>query len=237
MGKKIDPRDFLLNTDYEMDKIIYYKEFKYTVSRSSSFTTPHNLKTIPLVFGIWSYHPDYSDCHELGASIDFTNSPPCLCGADYTNITIELNPRNSNETFYIKVFAFETTYSNPDYYIAPKLNLPTTSKYAKNFVLNTDYNYLKLLKSGDFATYDSSVGYSKYSHNLGYVPQLLEWSFAGGQGIASEYNYHSPTAGFTRVRVPGYGYTSGIFVTDSMIECHDSLVLMRHEMRLYCDEA
>lgn len=221
MGSKIDPRDFLLNTDYEMDKIIFYKELKYTVSTHTEISVPHNLKVLPLVFGIWSYNADYTDAHEIGGPVDSTNSPPCLISSTATTLEITLNPRNSNTTFYIRVFGFESNYNGVSH-----AKLATTSKYAKNFILNTDYNYLKLLKSGNFLDYSS--GTTKYTHNLGYAPYVMDWAIF-------ENNY-TPVSGFSYIRQPDYTYTSGLFVTDKVIEYYEGLLLMHHETRLYADE-
>ena len=110
---KVDTRDFLLNTDYEMDKIIYAHDEERTVSSVTTITIPHTLPTVPLLFGIWSTSPDYTNSHELGDYDDpWNQNLRCYAKADLNNVYITLTPQSVNgsyvsTTFYVRVFGFE----------------------------------------------------------------------------------------------------------------------------------
>lgn len=233
---KVDPRDFLLNTDYEMDKIIYFTEVKRTVSSQTTFDIDHKLNTIPLIFGMWSYHSDYSDAHEIGEQTSISGSVfNCYATADYNQIHVTLIPESSNTTFYIRIFAFEPYYSNTGVDF-PHTKLPATNKYAQKFILNTDYNYLKLLKVGNFIKWDSTLQCHVYRHKLGYLPQVLDWASLGG-GTIQNFRPFYPTADFAYSDSGGFNYKGGLFVTDQEIYRYDGVVPLQHIVRLYCDEA
>ena len=57
---KVDPRNFLLNTDYEMDKIVYFKEGSLNAGQYD-VDMPHGLNFTPLVFGVCAFNSDFSD--------------------------------------------------------------------------------------------------------------------------------------------------------------------------------
>lgn len=163
----VDPRKFLLNTDYEMDKIIYFKDGNLNVG-DYNVQIPHGLGFTPLVFGVCSFNSDFSDPRSIPYSYN-TNSTSIAFNvqADSTNITIGYtNTSGTPAKIYYRLYAFEP--SNSTATIAP------TNTSAKTFVLNTDYNYCKLYKKG------ISNGDSTIAHNLGYVPQVLAWEESGG---------------------------------------------------------
>lgn len=230
---KIDPRDFLINTDYEMDKIIYSKELTYTVSEQSDFSIPHNLKTIPLIFGIWSINPDFTDSHSIGAYDDPWNLNMFCSAFGYDDhIGVELVPRMSGEvfvptTFYIKIWAFEPKSKHDGMNIVLNSQVPSTSKEAKIFILNTDYNYLKLLTGGDLPTENSSDNSKRYRHGLGYVPQIMCWyeDFYTGTGL-QPYN-DAPSYSL----LPGIDKFTGTFIDDQYV------INPQMETRVYVDEA
>lgn len=188
---KTDPRDFLLNTDYEMDKIIYFKEVKLTPNQYGVATVTHNLGIAPLVTGVWSKNDSFNEPHALSGTsgvIDPSTSSyvmeTIICHSDETKITFTqyAGPVSSptNFTFYVRIMCFEPYGSHK--------NLPHTSKNANKFILNTDYNYLKLWEAGaKDTTYDPNLGQLApvtIEHNLGYHAQGLFWIESFGQ------NYH-----------------------------------------------
>ena len=178
MARKVDPRDFLLNTDFEMDKIIYFKEEKLT-SHYQSATIPHSLGFAPLIIGVWSETADFAVPHPFSPIdvVDPSNGtyPIKTVTCYITEETIEFlcyfgslnNP--TDFTFYVRLYGFEPSDVNK--------NVPKTSFNANTFVLNTDYNYLKLYEKG-VKDIDISGQYPAavtITHNLGYVPQALFW--------------------------------------------------------------
>lgn len=160
----VNPRDFLLNTDYELDKIIYFKEGNFIGNTEFQ----HELSFTPLVFGVWSTDSNFSSVNTLGVADPSTEAgyTPFLgveCSADSSAIKLVASGENSGSTrIYYRVYAFEPTDSQAD--------TPTTSNNANTFILNTDYNYCKLKATGEF-----TQSGQEYQHNLGYVPQVMAW--------------------------------------------------------------
>ena len=158
-----NPNDFLLNTDYEMDKIVYFKSGEFTDETSFA----HNLDFTPLIFGVWSTDADFRSSNTLGqASVDaYVGTPPLSVYTNEKNGTIKIKSRGQDSAttkIYYRIYAFEPPESTK--------NAPHTSSHAKNFILNTDYNYRKLKKAGVF----TSDG-EEYIHNLGYYPHVMAW--------------------------------------------------------------
>lgn len=159
-----DPRDFLLNTDYEMDKIILVKTGSF-VRRAE---IPHDLGFAPLPFGVWSTSEDFSTVNTIGVS-DYESYPgytPRL-GVDCASYSDKIKLAASGDgkdttTIYYRLYGFEPPESSAD--------VTTNSTMANTFVLNTDYNYRKLMAQGTF-----TQDYQEYAHNLGYIPQVMAW--------------------------------------------------------------
>lgn len=242
---KSDPREFLLNTDYEMDKIIFFKELDRTVSAATTVTIAHKLPTVPLVFGIWADNKNFTNAHELGAYEDPWNpSMRCRAYANLTNVYLELTPRMSSGSyvsthFYIKLFGFEpkSNHEVPGW-TEPKLinkQLPKTFGHAKDFIINTDYNYLKLLKGGSPLTWDSARSCMAYKHNLGYVPQTLLWWSFGWSDDNGDIQFE-PLDSFS-YDDDGNNYKSGYFVDGTELLYYSGMVPLKSEVRLYADEA
>ena len=210
MGKKSDPRDFLLNTDYEMDKIVYFEQGE--ISEGQTITLPHKLGFAPLVFGICSFNSDYSDARSIPYQkqtqdelIDFqifaTTSDVQITYVNYAD-----NPPK----MYYRIYAFEPADSHA--------KIGATSKYAKQFILNTDYNYCKLWKKG------ISVGNETITHNFGYLPQVMAWQEANGGITPLEYSLLNDPWGNT----PTYAK-----ITTTTVEFTN---LGRLHYRIYYDE-
>lgn len=160
---KVDPRDFLLNTDYEMDKIVYFREGTLNAGDYDK-DYPHNLPFTPLLFGVCAFNSDFSDSMSVpfqylthDADVAFTAS------ANSTNVRLSyiLNGTGFPNKIYYRLYGFEPSDSHA--------KVGGTSKYAKNFILNTDYNYCKLFKKG------TTAPNTTIAHNLGYLPQVIAW--------------------------------------------------------------
>ena len=158
---RVNPRDFLLNTDYEMDKIVFFTQGEIEAGQNRYI--PHSLGFYPLVFGVCATSSDFSDARALpylffpgGADFQFS------LFANKTNVEISYGSNEpSAPKMYYRIFAFEPSDS--------RAKIGATSKHAKNFILNTDYNYCKLRSKG-FVTGDGTI-----AHNLGYIPQVMIW--------------------------------------------------------------
>lgn len=162
MGRKVDPRDFLLNTDYEMDKIVYFKEGSVSTTDPNDVIFPHKLNFTPLVFGICATKEDFSDSRSIPFQMQTRDSQLFFnVFADNTNIRISSGAYNSVNRMYYRIYAFEPSNS--------RAKVGATAKHAKQFILNTDYNYCKLYKAG------VTNGATQIVHNFGYIPQTLAW--------------------------------------------------------------
>ena len=215
MARKIDPRDFLLNTDYELDKIVFFEDGNLT----SSATLAHRLKFIPLVFGVWSTDSNFSSVNPIGW-MDSSTEPgynPVLsveCYATATNVVINVAGNTGNVPVYYRIYAFEPSDSRE--------NAPYTSKRADKFILNTDYNYCKLMKSGVFTEDDQS-----FAHNLGYIPQAMAWM---EREINGEIRIQPLEAASEYTNV-------GVIVDSTKIQAKRLFFIDKIHWRLYYDEA
>lgn len=178
----VNPNDFLLNTDYEMDKIVLVKEGKIELPSPTDplgpayiETFPHNLQFRPLVFGFCSYNKDFSVSSPTPyyEGTEYTGTPqsPIISNKVSLNIYVEgsdivISYRNANnppKPIYYRIYAFEPTTENA--------KVPPTKKFAQLFTLNTDRNYRKIYKQGVVP-----IGTAKtIEHNFGYVPQVMAW--------------------------------------------------------------
>lgn len=172
------PTDFLLNTDYEMDKIIYFYEGKVEANSGDLVSFPHKLPFLPLLFGVWSPDADFNESHTfsyLGAYIDFDDyqgyaAPSVELYAQDENVV--MNRQSVTGDFYVRIYGFEPEGSHA--------NLASTFGRANTFILNTDYNYRKLAKKGREPIVfnpSSPVQYDDLTieHGLGYKPQVMVW--------------------------------------------------------------
>lgn len=171
-----DSRDMLISSDFPLDKIIYMDSGYIDVpSGSAVYTVAHGLSFRPLIIASWSLDSDFSTTKEVGFPLygDFSQ-PYFEINSDYQNIRlIPNNPTGSTIRMYWRAFGF----------MPPNVNdiAPFTASEADNFVLNTDYNYTKLLNAG---VVDLSSGSVSISHSLGYRPQVDVWSeFANDSSI------------------------------------------------------
>lgn len=159
----IDPRNFLLNTDYELDKIVLFKEDKFT----STYEWDHGLDFTPLVFGVWATDENFYSVNQIGEldSSSETGYSPLLsveCLATDTKVKLTSAGNTNNTDLYFRVYAFEPPESTAT--VSP------TSQNAKKFILNTDYNYCKLFQTGTFTQSNQ-----EFTHGLGYIPQVMAW--------------------------------------------------------------
>lgn len=203
MGRKVNPRDFLLNTDYEMDKIVYFNEGSIAASEQTK-TIQHKLGFTPLIFGICSTSSNFSNCRSIPYLYQLQdNYVQFEAKANGNSIVITYNDfGDQSSRMYYRIYAFEP--SNSAASVAP------TSKYATQFVLNTDYNYCKLCKKGILT---NTVGTHTVPHNLGYIPQVLAWGKNNGYIFPIESSYPDD---------PVFNEPHYVAVTDSNIIVRDN---------------
>ena len=217
------PTDFLLNTDYELDRIVYFKEGKF----KGSISFAHNLSFAPLVFGIWSTDKDFNSVNTF-TILDSDPWPaykPILsvqCTSTIEKINLKSGGNDNNVDLYYRIYAFESDNENK--------STPLTSKNAKNFILNTDYNYCKLYKSGVFNSVPAS-----FKHNLGYKPQVLAWYRYSAEIMDPEPATIYPYSHATESK------SMGLVVTDTEIKINAGqvaqLAIDKVYWRIYYDES
>ena len=165
-----DSRNFLLNTDYPLDKIIYMTSGSFTVPSGgglgASQSVAHGLDFVPLMCGNWSNDSDFSSTKEMAIyEYGDLDGMQAYCYADGTNVTVSsINYGSSDKTIYYRVYGFMPSNVND--------TAPSTSSASDDFVLNTDYNYTKLLAE---EYHDASSGNVTITHSLGYRPQVIAW--------------------------------------------------------------
>ena len=170
----VNPRNFLLSTDYAMDKVVYITSGTFSAQTDGTYhTIAHGLDFTPLVSGSWSTSSDFSVNYDYGTgTIPSSNTTipfnlALYVFADATNIYIvPSNITGSEQTVYFRVFGLEPSDSNAD--------VPHTSSSGSTFIFNTDNNYTKLYQEDALTGVTSS--YTKtIVHDLGVVPQVSTW--------------------------------------------------------------
>lgn len=164
-----DPRNFLVNTDYPMDKIIYMNSGSFTATTSGLGdidAIEHGLPYRPHIAGSWSLNSDFSTSKEFYiptyADLDGVYVE---CYTDDTYVRIySQNYSGSNKTIYWRIYGFMPSGITE--------TASSTSSLSSDFVFNTDYNYSKLWYS-DLIPYSASP--TVVTHNFGYRPQIMAW--------------------------------------------------------------
>lgn len=165
----MDSRDFLLTTDFPLDKVIYMASGSNTVP-ASGFPTieiSHNLPFRPLITGSWSLDANFSTSKDPGFPQYGDFNQPYL-EVSSTPTLLRVSPYNTTSgsvTFYWRVYGF----------MPPNVNevAPFTASQSDDFVMNTDYNYTKLFSAG---IANLTSGNVSIDHNLGYRPQVEIWA-------------------------------------------------------------
>lgn len=223
-----DPRNFLLNSDYPLDKVIYRATGSFAIGAgfaTASATIPHGLSFTPLPVLQWSTTSDFSVVYEAGSGpapddiISNILGIALECTADSNSIDIDASNFNtSSYTIYYRVFCFMPSDVNVD--------ADPTQDEGDSFILNTDQNYAKLFDSGKLTLATTTT----VTHDLGYEPQVFMW-IEDGSGIIytpfTALNNSSATSGDQQ----------GYKVTDTQIEFKElSPSYAFGHYRIYADE-
>jgi hypothetical protein len=188
-----DPRNFLLNTDYPLDKVVYMTSGSFSAAGGGGLGTVHQfnhgLSYTPLIVGTWSTNSDFSTSRE-GGYFAFEGTDPNTIYTQFfansTKITVStFNPPAPAVTIYYRIYAFMPSNVNVD--------SSFTTASADTFALNTDYNYTKLFSSG-IAT---AAATTTITHDLGFRPQVMAWikdsSVAYGTSMVVDMGYVKAT--------------------------------------------
>lgn len=220
-----DARNFLLNSDYPLDKIVYMTSGSAsTTFYSVDVTITHGLGFIPLPYIQWSFTSDFAVCYE---SLERTSDlyPPSFpyythIRANSTNIVFEFTKSDITGpqlTFYYRLICF-----SPHDVVADVSNI---ANLADNFILNTDYNYTKLYLNDTITT---TTEPQSVAHNLGYIPQVMCWVETAGSVSPLPYSFIKANA---NNNLPANGYGSLNITTSNMVFNK----LGKYHYRLYLD--
>lgn len=214
-----DPRDFLLNTDYEMDKVIYFIEGTLNAG-SYDVKIPHDLGFAPLLFGVCAFNSDFSDARAIPFEwVTQSNTIQFNAYSTSSDFILDyLNYEDSTSKIYYRIYCFEPS--------TVRTALKPTSDSAKTFMLNTDYNYCKLFAKGVVNGDTTTV----VNHNLGYIPQVLVWAESNG--------HIWPLSRSDWGDFGGSETASGVVVTATEVRFEASLYQYdKMHYRIYHDEA
>ena len=158
-----DARKFLVSSDYPMDLVAwsYSGEVAVQANAWSTINIPHGLPFKPLFFGLYSI--DGGDTW-VALDVEIEGGAALYSQADSTNVTIEIHSRVTTTILY-KLWAYAPFGANAQ--------VPTPSS-ENDFRVNSDHDYLKLVKSGTWRA-EVGMGIGFYNHNLGYKPWVMIW--------------------------------------------------------------
>lgn len=137
-------QNFIANTDYPFDMIVYFKRFEFTTTggyTTQTISFSHGLEFTPLCFGVWSDVEDFAHAWTLERQGYGVGQTAVWVEADGDNIYV--NKNNNNEAgrkIYLKIYGFAPTTWTGD--CEPTA---TTSDF---LLMNTDYEYSPLLAAG-----------------------------------------------------------------------------------------
>ncbi len=230
-------KNFLLNSDYPLDKVVWNKQDLIVVpadtddSFTPGITIPHGLPFTPLPVLTWSNSSDfstsYNDWEETYADSAVNGAMPAIgqqytISADATNIYItRYNWGVGLKGLYYRIYCLMPSNASADSLV------PYTQTQGANFVLNTDMNYMKLVNAGIFI-YN---GVASYNHNLGFVPRVFFWMEANGL-----IGYFITTQVISSDPTGSGGLTTGLRVSSSSLEWVNPSGYEKLHYRIYGDE-
>lgn len=225
-----NPNNFLVNTDYPLDMIIYYKyhSFKTNSSKTQDITIAHNLGFAPLLFGSWSFNQDFSKAFSLLSDAYGDNQLALSVKSDENNIYIhkyQYSPQQKN--VYIKIYGYAPTTWTGDCEPTAQSNGP--------LILDTDNKYASLLAAGAIQPFilnppnpptqsANDIGKGEYieidgrvaTANLYYFdpisPVIMTWLTTDGK-TELKTNASWSSYGFASAAVPYVNYISNTGIT------------------------
>ena len=165
----MDFANLLLTTDKPLDKVVYLHTEAVAIAAYdyNDVTIAHGLSFLPLVNAQWSTSPDFSTSYNIGGGPNTGASRSYNTGiaADATNVYINTtNNTASAVTLYFRIYGLMLNTVNDD--------APHTASSGDSFVLNTDYNYTKLVAAGTVTGPSSGYQIINVDHSLLYRPQV-----------------------------------------------------------------
>lgn len=187
---------FIFNSDYPMDKIVFYGYGSTTIPAKSGSTNgtktiniPHHLLFTPLPLAVCATNEAFTDTRTFEPVPDTWGMN--LVQADATNITIKFeNGQTSTKTVYYRVYGLLPENATQE--------VGKNSRQSSKLIFNTDLVYAPLIFSGivtedldttHVANVNVTHGYKEIQtqasrieieHNLGRSPFVLYWRETSG---------------------------------------------------------
>lgn len=178
------PTNFIANSDYPYDQIVYFKDYELTTDGNihQTITIAHGLGFVPLCFGVWSESQDFEPSYTLLSEGYGPDEMILWVESDDTNIYIRKYhyPHTSGKKLYLKIYAFA-----PISWTGDCEPTATTSDF---LLFNTDLGYSQLIAAGEVQPWplDSQTPQTGISGEVG-KDGFVELS--GRSGNVSIYYY------------------------------------------------
>ena len=215
----------LLTTDSPLDMICYKTSGSVTVpdgTLGGTHVIAHGLSFVPMPFLIWSNTSDFVISNVGGDSGYYANGPGqyYTSVADSTNITISLNNSSgSSKVLYYRIFCFIPSTVSDDVLV------PHNADQSDNFLLSTDYNYMKLDTTNRVTTIQTT-----FDHNLGYIPTVVCWGVQYSGAIIDTIDQGT----FSSI-IDGVGGSTYPYLTTTQLIWESPSTYDALEFRLYID--
>lgn len=163
-----DARDFLISSDSPLDKVIGMMSGSRNVPAFDSLTitnVAHPFTFTPLALTMYSFDSSFSSAKDEGLA-QYADPSNMVSVTSYTNAT------NLRLAWYSNIQSSRTVYWRTYFFMPTNVDAEVnyTAIDSDDFVINSDYNYAKLLDAG------VNSGNFSVTHNLGYFPQVIAWN-------------------------------------------------------------
>lgn len=184
---KVDQKDFIFNSDYPVDKIVWLEKGEFDTDNYGNFekTIAHKLLATPFVKGVWTYD-DWATTWMFG-SVKISDGAYQVyseVGSDSTNVYLSgFVDLNAKKTIKYKIWG---VWNESDTYSTEAQ--ATAGQGSTKFLFNTDYNYPRLVIEG-YLDKGKTAGF-----NLDEIPYCDVWGYMdmyiGGQNKKVWMNWH-----------------------------------------------
>ena len=188
---------FVFNSDYPMDKIVYFSYGSTTIPAKSgstwgtkTVTVNHGLPFTPLPLAVFATNEAFTDTRGVDPLPDSYGMYEVK--ANSTSVTISFaNGQTSAKTIYYRIYGLQPENATQE---AGK-----TSRQSSALIFDTDKVYAPLIFSGvitedidtrnvayvnvthGFKEYQGQAGRVEIEHNLGRKPFVLDWLESNGE--------------------------------------------------------
>lgn len=156
--------DLLIDSRNPIDKVVGYDTGSFSITSGNTATPSfaHGLSYAPLYYIKWSTDPSFVVSYDQTGFVGMSDYS-LAAQSDATNIYLfGLNLSLSTVTLYYRILYFMPSDVN--------VAADQTQSGLDDFILNSEYNYTKLIISGKTASQNETI-----NHNLGFYPQVEVW--------------------------------------------------------------